>query len=468
MSNEEQLLYLNGLDAATGGPLIDPVSYDALSKRVLETYGLLEREQDAHDFGVAAVSFGLFDEPQLDDPAQAGWGLLVHADEQDEMKDRLKDLIDHRDGRIFLYQGQDPREWKEQNHADAINPDKFPHYVLIAGSPSRVPFELQFSLDVLQSVGRINFDDPDDYARYARTVIDHETGGAPAPGKRAVFFAPRHDYPTSQSESRMIRPLLEQLPQVGGLPHGLQFEALKGDEAIKDNLLTKLQPDATGKTPALLFSASHGIGVQKTDPNQRTLQGSIVCQDYKFPLKPNKREGFISGHDVAEGFSLPGGIHFFFACYGAGTRAQSDFTRYVPTEEGRLRLERTEAKEQDFVAYLPQRLLANPPGGALAVVGHVDPAWIHSFESPITKGRRIYPFGIALARLLRGTPVGYAVTAFNQKYSDYSTDLLSLIEDLEEDDIMPDPDNLGDLWICRNDAQNYVIIGDPAVRLRFA
>jgi hypothetical protein len=119
-------------------------------------------------------------------------------------------------------------------------------------------------------------------------------------------------------------------------------------------------------------------------------------------------------------------------------------------------------------AYLPQRLLANPQGGGLAVVGHVDPAWIHSFESPITGGRRIYPFGFALARLLRGAPVGYAVNAFNQKYADYSTDLLGMIEDLEEEDIPPDPDDLGDLWICRNDAQNYVIIGDPAVRLRFA
>jgi hypothetical protein len=101
------------------------------------------------------------------------------------------------------------------------------------------------------------------------------------------------------------------------------------------------------------------------------------------------------------------------------------------------------------------------------VVGHVDPAWIHSFTSPVTKERRIYPFGLTLARLLRGNPVGFAVATFNQKYSDLSVDLLSIIEDIEDTGQLPDSSEFMDLWVCRNDAQNYVIIGDPAVRLSF-
>jgi hypothetical protein len=139
----------------------------------------------------------------------------------------------------------------------------------------------------------------------------------------------------------------------------------------------------------------------------------------------------------------------------------------MPTESNRRRLIAVQGSE-DYSAYLPKRLLADPKGGALAVVGHVDPAWVHSFESPVTRKQRIYPFGFTLARLLRGKPVGYAVSAFDQKYSDHSTDLLSLIEDMEEDGIVPDPLALGHLWICRNDAQNYVIVGDPAVSLRLA
>ncbi|MFX0183071.1 MAG: hypothetical protein ACFE95_08325 [Candidatus Hodarchaeota archaeon] len=468
MTNQKQLLYLNGLDGTTGQSFIDPVSYDALTQRILAIYSPEQHSEEKKTYDMLRYSFRFYKEYKLDDPVQAGWGLLVHADEADHMKELLGDLIAHRNGQILLYQGEGVREWKEEYNADTINPKKFPYYVLIAGSPNKIPYELQFSLDVLQAVGRIDFNDPSDYTHYAKTVVNQEMGRNSHSGKRVVFFAPRHpgDYPTSQSSQRLVRPLLKKLPKSTDIPADLKFISLIGEEATKANLVTALEADKSGRTPALLFSASHGIGIKNTNPDQKTLQGSIVCQDFNFPLTIDRRNGFISGHDVAEGFCLPGGIFFLFACFGAGTRAQSDFIRYIPSMEGRERLSEIQGKE-DFVSYLPKALLADPQGGALAVIGHVDPAWVHSFESPLSKRRRIDLFGFTLARLLRGKPVGFAVNTFNQKYTDLSTDLLSMIEDKEEDDLMPDPLDFTDLWICRNDAQNYVILGDPAVHLMF-
>lgn len=463
MTDREHLLYLNGLDATTGLPLVDPVPYAKLIRRVLDIYAPEQRREEQETY--RAERFAPFGEHKLDEPAHVGWGLLVHADEADARKEQLAALIAHRDGHILLYRGESVRLWKEENHADAINPNRFPHYVLIAGSPAKVPYELQFSLAVLHAVGRIDFDDPADYARYAQAVVDQETGQAPRPGKQVVFFAPRHtgDYPTEQSSQHLTRPLLEQLPP--SVSADVVFDSLMGEDATKANLLAALAADESGRTPALLFSAGHGAAFDTDHPGQRTLQGSIVCQDYETPLTSEQRHGFISGYDVAEGFSLPGGIHFLFACYGAGTRARSDFIRYVPTRRGRQGLEAKQGKK-DFVAQLPKTLLANPKGGALAVVGHVDPAWVHAFTSPLTGERRIEPFGFTLARLLRGKPVGFALMTFNQKYSDLSTDLLNLIEAREKTGRVPDPANFSDLWVCRSDAQNYVIIGDPAVRLR--
>jgi hypothetical protein len=463
MMDQEHLLYLNGLDASTGLPLVDPVPYAELTRRVLDIYAPEQRLDERETY--RAERFALFDEYRLDDPAQAGWGLLVHADEADTRKEQLAALIAHRNGRVLLYRGESARVWKEAHHADVVNPERFPHYVLIAGSPARVPYELQFSLAVLHAVGRVDFDDPADYARYAQTVVDQETGRAPRPGGRAVFFAPRHpgDNATAQSSQRLVHPLLKDVPP--SVPADLDFRSLVGEDATKANLLAALAADESGQTPALLFSAGHGAALNSSHPDQRALQGSLVCQDYRAPLTPEGRYGFITGYDVEEGFCLPGGIHFLFACYGAGTRAHSDFVRYMPTQARREQLESTQGQE-DFVAYLPKALLANPGGGALAVVGHVDPAWVHAFTSPVTGDRRIEPFGFTLARLLRRQPVGSAVTTFTKKYADLSTDLLSMIEDQEETGQLPDPANFSDLWVCRNDAQNYVVIGDPAVRLR--
>jgi hypothetical protein len=123
--------------------------------------------------------------------------------------------------------------------------------------------------------------------------------------------------------------------------------------------------------------------------------------------------------------------------------------------------------KEDFVAHLPKALLANPRGGALAVIGHVDPAWVSSIADQETGEERFETFGFTLAQLLRGKPVGFAVNAFSQKHADLSVELLDLIEDYERDDLPPDPASLSSLWISRNDAQNYVVIGDPAVRLSF-
>jgi hypothetical protein len=457
MNDQSQLFHLNGVDAITGQPLISPISREELAQRVQDALQpkVLRR--------TGPISYkGPFDPVDPVDRSKAGWGLLVHADEAEAMQEYLEPLLRHRNGRILLYHGEDEFKWVEKNNAGIYNPNRFPYYTLIAGSPTKVPYDLQFLLDANQAVGRIHFDDPADYARYAQMVVDQETGQAPRPGKRVVFFAPRRlgDEALVASSVGLVRPLLKDVPKAEDLPAGLEFESLGKDEATKNNLLAALEADESGQTPAVLFSASHGAGLTDDTPYKRELQGSLMCQDVEAPLTRDQRKGWISGHDVTEGFQLPGGIHFLFACYGAGTRADSDFVDYVSSEKDRKALKAYQGKE-DFVAYLPKALLANPQGGALAMVGHVDPAWTSSFTSPVEGERRVDPFGFTLVSLLLGEPVGHAVKAFYQKLFFYNQILADLIEEGE------DPESLAKVWLCRNDTQNYVIIGDPAVRLSF-
>jgi hypothetical protein len=464
MANNEEL-YINGLNAKTGLPLIGSISYKELTEQILANYTPEKRRQEAR---YQTEAFAQFGEYKLDDPKEAGWGLLVNSSEADEMKELLAPLISHRQGRVLLYNGEPAIEWIAKNRAYSTNPSQFPFYILIAGSPSKVPYELQFALDVSQAVGRIDFNNPADYSRYAQMVVGQETDQLQAPEKRVVFFAPQlpSDSPTLQSCQRLAKPLRQQLPD--SVPSDLVYTDLLGADATKSNLIQSLTPNQSGQTPAIVFAASHGAGIENIDPDQQYLQGSIVCQDHMFPLTPEKRDGFISGYDVNEGFSIPGGILFVFACFGAGTRAHSDFARYLPEGDSKEGLKAVQGTE-DFVGYLPKALLANINGGSLAVIGHVDPAWLSSFVDPLTNERRIFPFGFAMARLLRGKPVGFSVSAFNEKYAETSTGLLSLIEDMEEEAMPPDQiqSQLADLWICRNDAQNYIVIGDPAVRLKF-
>jgi len=149
-------------------------------------------------------------------------------------------------------------------------------------------------------------------------------------------------------------------------------------------------------------------------------------------------------------------VAFLFACYGAGTPDSDSF----PQAE-RPRVDYTAT--QPFVAALPERLLSHPNGSALAVIGHVERAWGFSIK-PAGVGPQVGPFRNLLRRILQGERVGHATKELNEKYALLSTQLLNLQH--APADKRPADRELAGLWIDRNDIQNYILLGDPAARLR--
>ena len=114
---------------------------------------------------------------------------------------------------------------------------------------------------------------------------------------------------------------------------------------------------------------------------------------------------------------------------------------------------------------MPQRLLAHPKGGALAVVGHVERAWGTSFHWGSVPQTAV--FESSLKRLLSGYPVGAAMEYFNERYAELATYLSRDLEDARFGKKI-DPLHLSDVWTAHNDARGYAIFGDPAVRLPVA
>ena len=166
---------------------------------------------------------------------------------------------------------------------------------------------------------------------------------------------------------------------------------------------------------------------------------------------------YLTAAEVEDGASVGGVIAFLFACYGAGTPRTDAFL----TDRGRGPVEIASAP---FVAALPQRLLTHPNGSALAVIGHVERAWGYSIK-PTGAGTQIAPFREFLARVLSGEPVGHATKNFSERYAVLSTALASLLDEASGEQ-KPSPQEIAATWVERNDAQNYVVLGDPAVRLR--
>ena len=462
------LFIFNGIDAVTGEYLLPGMSISEVARLAsgepVDPAGRELRyryEQSRHR------AFGPVEGIDPGNIADTGWGVIFACNEDAKVRDALRPLLEHRRNqagpRYREYWGDDgyrPQESKttflvRHHHGPgAPDPERIPYYLLLVGSPESIPYRFQYLLDVQFAVGRIAFDSVEEYAQYARSVVQAETTAARR-AKKMVFFGVRNpgDQATQLSADELVTPLSTKMAQPDA---GWEVVNAVGAGAVKSRLAAFLGKE---ETPRLFFSASHGMGFPMGHPLQRIHQGALLCQDWPGPLQhrgPISPDLYFSAEDIGDGADLSGMIAFFFACFGAGTPQHDDFFHQSLPGPPTI-------APHPFVAALPRRMLSLPAGGALAVVGHVERAWGYSFSWP-GAGTHLQVFSATLQRLMSGMPVGHALEYFNSKYAELSTVLSSQIEEAR---FAADPDELAlaSLWTALNDARSYVILGDPAVRL---
>src|SRR5262249_46042110 len=135
------------------------------------------------------------------DLAQTGWAAVFAADTPPQVRAALQPLLSHRKVAMgsrhyheLEYQpGQTLEDWltRRKVRTGDINSALLPYYVLLVGGPEAIPFEFQYHLDAEYAVGRLAFDTPDQYRRYAESVVAYETMPAPPNAREVVYWAPR-------------------------------------------------------------------------------------------------------------------------------------------------------------------------------------------------------------------------------------------------------------------------------------
>lgn len=474
----EPLLVFNGVNGATGGYGLPPMTGAQLSKFItgeakpgnLSDLQRRHRDDTVNFMGPRA---GL-DPKKLD---EVGWGVIFAHDVDPEIKEALSELLKLREkqaGAVFhVFEGPKayrPGESKSEflaRHkmgAGPADPTKVPYYLLIVGSPEAIPYDVQYELDVQYAVGRIHFETLDEYARYGRSVVTAEQGKIKPP-RQVSFFGVSNpdDGATQMSTDFLIEPLYKRLKSGKGGKGTKGWEAVAAlrDEATKSRLSELL---GGPQTPPLLVTGSHGLEFPLGDPRQVPHQGALLCQDWPGPEAWRGKgaipqDHYFAGDDLAADANLTGMLAFFFACYGGGTPLNDEFSRQAFKE-------RTAIAPHPFIAGLPTRMLGHPRGGALAVIGHVERAWSYSYHWP-DAGAQTIVFEDALDLLLGGTPVGAAMEEFGVRWADLATGLNKELSDIEFGKKY-DPYKLAEKWTANNDARSYVIVGDPAVRLSVA
>lgn len=469
----DQLIYANGVNGLTGEYLLTPSSILDLAGWAKQAPKGLVAQRGLRQIGHAICmdTLGLPFNRRPEDVRSAGWAIVFSTEEREEVRAAMGPLIEHRcrqvgDANIKVLEHCPGERWTQwlDRHGTApgnVVPTAVPYYVLLIGDPSRIPFSFQYLLDVEYAVGRLDFDDANGYTRYVAALIDRESGGSAPRSARAAFFGTRHafDMSTQLSADRLLAPLVESFRSGGCFAQDIPdygIDGIVGEQATKATLGELFAGCGPHGPPALLFSATHGIGGWPAGhADQRARHGALLCQDWPGVGQISERHYFAAA-DLQSSARVGGLVAFLFACYGAGT-PQLDAFEHIPGEPAPT------IADEPFVAELPKALLSHPGGAALAVVGHVERVWGCSFVS--NQGKQLVPFQNAIGRILNGEPVGYAMKDFNERFASLSAHLSDVLESIDfAGRVVPDAE-LARLWTERNDSQNYILLGDPAAAI---
>ncbi|HEX6903991.1 MAG TPA: toll/interleukin-1 receptor domain-containing protein [Thermoanaerobaculia bacterium] len=402
--------------------------------------------------------------------ATAGWGVIFCQNVPAGLREALAPLLDLRreqaTRRSDLYmEFIGPNGYRKDETAlqflgrvgidlGFMDVKKVPFYLLIIGPPSEIPFSFQFNLASSYAVGRLDFDEITHYAHYARSVVEFERSFPSGVRQQLVIFSPNHqgDPATERSYTRLSQPLAQALK--GEMPDW-EIDLVDPQEAIK----TRLVELHSREHPGILCFAGHGVPFPFGDVLQALHQGALLCQDW---LGTETRDKISSDHymaveDLQSTVDLEGFIGFYSSCYSAGTPETSDFFTYSSSRK-------TQIAPMAFVSPLAKRMLGSVAKPALAVIGHIDKLWSTSFVSLSRDESQLSCHVEMLKAIMQGYPVGFAMRRFHDRYTTLCSVLVEnfwqreWLEDVYEFEF----ERLNRVVV---DARNYVLIGDPAVRL---
>lgn len=445
---------------ASGEPLNDLQPDDW--KKMDRTPGLRPRQN------VLAFAEGV--DPM--DLTSAGWGIVFARDANPEVRKALLPFMKYRQDEVnndVLYQdfsegrgirkGESARGWVTRHGVDFMDVEPsngVPLYLLLVGSPEEIPFEFQYSLDGLWNVGRLDFDTPAQYAAYADHVMAYEKAAQVTTRKQAALWNVKNpgDQATGLLHNLVAKPLMEGQGSIKplGTPSKTPLLPMLAEAATKSALLDVLR--GVNGTPAFLFTGSHGVAFPDLDEAQRReLQGALLCQGWSRGEAP-KPDQYLTGEEVLAEAKVAGMIQFLFACYGGGCPA---FDNYDRGNDGQP----VPLMSKPVTARVPQAMLQK---GALAVLAHIDRAWSYGFQTATGKGQ-YQGFRSVMDRILNGERIGQATDSLNRRESVLASELLDLTRRKEDNEPIPNS-VISNRWVARNDARNYLVLGDPAVKLR--
>ncbi|MFE6970144.1 hypothetical protein [Isoptericola sp. NPDC057653] len=342
-----------------------------------------------------------------------GWGLVAREPDGLSQADLVAAtdlpadvhrLVAARAGRIFRYRpGGAYASWTLVDHAGGAQPflpaspagadaGELPAFLLIYGSPADVPWSVQYILNPVRYVGRLDLEGPA-LTRYVDAVLDDWSGSA-AQWSAPVVWAVDHQ--AGEITTLMRDVVAEPLARAMGEDAELAPTFLDG--RVAPATVAGLTAALTQHRPAVVVTSSHG----QTGP-----LGDLAAMGADLGKPVDQQHALLDPDALLRSWDPDGAIWFAQACCSAGADSPSAYDRLFTGD-----LAATFARVAALGAVtspLPRALLGAPKP-LRAFVGHVEPTldWTLAFPpnvQPLTSQLRAALY----ERLFLGRPVGYAM-----------------------------------------------------------
>lgn len=370
-----------------------------------------------HGYGMQTMRPGAVDQTDWRDP-RVGWGLVVaeppDADqgalaELADLPEDLVRLVRAREGRVFRYRAASKlADWTLRDYAagaellTAASPvgagaGQLPAYLLIYGSPEAIPWHVQFRLNPVRYVGRLDLDG-EGLTRYVDALLG-EWSGAASRWNSPVIWAVDHRNGdiTTLMRDVVARPVAEAMAADN------EMTPLYIDGAASAATVGRLIDALAERHPAVIVTSSHGATGPLTDLDRmRADLGLPVDADHAL-LDP---AGLLSA------WQPDGAVWFAQACCSAGAESPSAYEGLFGSNTSLENVLTGVAAVGARISPLARAALgAEKP--ARAFVGHVEPTFDWTLSFPPNRQTLTDDLRTSLYdRLCLGQPIGLAFAPF--------------------------------------------------------
>ncbi len=405
-------------------------------------------------------SINLTEDDPVPQSPEKRWAMLLTHDcpHGDEVERIFSPLVKLRKGKVIKTPKLGVPEflaWIENSKKELI---KTP-YVMVCDNFENIPIEYQYLLNAFLVTGRMWFNNFLYFEQYVKKLLLVEEGNMQQ-GNKCFVASPVDDKVTRSDYHDIINPIL-----ISSTATTLSLGELI-DSNSNFNKTSLLQTANDSKFLALYC---HGLCFKEEDLNNNLeRQGALVLKDGK-----RGDDYLLTRYDVEENLFVPGGIVFSPACYSGGTQHLSDFSHWI----GSIKIPEYGTKKT-FMSSMAESFLGskNGPVGALL---HFDVSASANMFNPINMQHDLQKFVHAdfIERLLNGQTLGKATEKFRWVAGTFYAQAIHIFGQIDgwvpflslskkRVTMRQMTTSMNQYHVIATDMRNYIIFGDPAVRLQ--